>query len=177
MKRFVMMLLGAAMILSLAACTPTQDKNRTGEVKETQGALTSGDKLPDETAPYMTIVSIYEISEDGKSLKPNMEAVEELDEDSLIDLLQWYDVLPGWVWVMEYDPGEETDEITGPGADSGEPTYTGAVLNLNCFTEDLEDEMVREAVALTYMVNMNADSITLQIDGDDVASYTIDELQ
>ena len=36
MKKLVMSLLGAMMILSLAACTPTTEKNKTGEVKEPQ---------------------------------------------------------------------------------------------------------------------------------------------
>lgn len=36
MKKLVMGLLGAMMILSLAACTPTTEKNKTGEVKEPQ---------------------------------------------------------------------------------------------------------------------------------------------
>ena len=33
MKKLVMGLLGAMMILSLVACTPTTEKNKTGEVK------------------------------------------------------------------------------------------------------------------------------------------------
>ncbi len=182
MKRFVMLLLGTFVILSLAACTPTEDRNKTGEVKQTQGAMTGADKLPDQDAPDMIIVSIYVVGEDGQSLSTVMESVLDSEdaydlEDALMNLLEYYDVLPGWAWVMDYDPGEELGEIIGPGADSGEPTYTGAVLNINCFTEDLEDEMVRKAVALTYMENMNADSITLQIDGDDVVTYTIDELR
>ncbi len=183
MKRFAMMLLGAAVVLSLAACTPTQEKNRTGEVKETQRAMTADDKLPDLTAPDLTIVSIYYPSEDGKSLTSSMQAVSEGEEDSypledtLIYQLEYYDVISDMAWVMDYDPGEEVDIPAGPGADSGEPAHTGAVLNLMCYEDDLDDEMARKAIALTYMVNMNADSITLQIDGEDVASYTISELQ
>ncbi len=181
MRRFIMLLLGAAMILSLAACTPTTEKNKTGEVKETQGAMTATDKLPDMNAPDLTIVSIYSLGDDGKSLESHMEAVSVGEEDSypledtLMYQLQYYDVISDMAWVMEYDPGEETETI-GPGAENGDISYTGAVLDLMCFDEDLEDEMVRKAIALTYMENMNADSITIKIDGDDVASYTLDEL-
>ena len=42
MKKAVMGLIGAMMVFSLAACTPTTEKNKTGEVKQLEtGSVTS----------------------------------------------------------------------------------------------------------------------------------------
>ena len=69
MKKLVMGLLGAMMILSLVACTPTTEKNKTGEVKEPQqeevvestadagpGVVTG--RPVDQDAPDLTMVSV-----------------------------------------------------------------------------------------------------------------------
>ena len=97
MKKLVMGLLGAMMILSLAACTPTTEKNKTGEVKEpeTEAVETTADAGPgvvtgrpvDQDAPDLTMVSVYSVSEDGSKIEGTMDSVETLDAQSLTDLL------------------------------------------------------------------------------------------
>lgn len=80
MKKLVMGLLGAMMILSLAACTPTTEKNKTGEVKEPQqedvvestadagpGVVTG--RPVDQDAPDLKMVCIYSVSEDGSKIE------------------------------------------------------------------------------------------------------------
>ena len=104
MKKLVMGLLGAMMILSLAACTPTTEKNKTGEVKEPQqeevvestadagpGVVTG--RPVDQDAPDLTMVSVYSVSEDGSKIEGTMDSVEILDAQSLVDLLVQYGVL------------------------------------------------------------------------------------
>ena len=104
MKKLVMGLLGAMMILSLAACTPTTEKNKTGEVKEPQqeevvestadagpGVVTG--RPVDQDAPDLKMVSIYSVSEDGSKIEGSMDSVETLDAQSLVDLLVQYGVL------------------------------------------------------------------------------------
>ena len=51
MRKTIMCFIGAMMILSLAACTPTTEKGKTGDVKQTQPANGIADKRPDPTAP------------------------------------------------------------------------------------------------------------------------------
>ncbi|WP_182436931.1 hypothetical protein [Clostridium sp. OF09-36] len=91
------------MILSLAACTPTTEKNKTGEVKEpeTEAVETTADAGPgvvtgrpvDQDAPDLTMVSVYSVSEDGSKIEGTMDSVETLDAQSLTDLLIQYGVL------------------------------------------------------------------------------------
>ena len=104
MKKLVMGLLGAMMILSLAACTPTTEKNKTGEVKEPQqeevvestadagpGVVTG--RPVDQNASDLTMVSVYSVSKDGSKIEGTMDSVETLDAQSLVDLLIQYGVL------------------------------------------------------------------------------------
>ena len=87
MKRAIMCFIGAMMVFSLAACTPTTEKNKTGEVKQTeaqgptstQGPGVVTDKNPDMDAPQLEVVSIYAPAEDGSKLNVKMESVETLD--------------------------------------------------------------------------------------------------
>lgn len=108
MKKLVMGLLGAMMILSLAACTPTTEKNKTGEVKEPQqeevvestadagpGVVTG--RPVDQDAPDLTMVSVYSVSEDGSKIEGTMDSVEILDAQSLVDLLVQYEF---WITVL-----------------------------------------------------------------------------
>ena len=83
MKKAVMCFIGAMMVLSLAACTPTMEKHKVGEVqnsdmtvpKSTQGPGVVTDKTPDLDAPDLDIISIYTVSEDGSKLEGTMEGV------------------------------------------------------------------------------------------------------
>ena len=76
MKKAVMCFIGAMMVLSLAACTPTMEKHKVGEVqnsdmavpKSTQGPGVVTDKTPDLDASDLDIISIYTVSEDGSKL-------------------------------------------------------------------------------------------------------------
>ena len=101
MKKLVMGLLGAMMILSLAACTPTTEKNKTGEVKEPQqeevvestadagpGVVTG--RPVDQDAPDLKMVSIYSVSEDGSKIEGTMDSVDAtMAEKATLELSQF----------------------------------------------------------------------------------------
>ena len=94
MKKVIMCFIGAMMILSLTACTPTTEKNKTGEVKQTEASKSAAPvKNPDPTAPELDVVSIYTVSADGNKLEGTMDAVDELSAQTLVDLLIEYGVL------------------------------------------------------------------------------------
>lgn len=177
MKKAIMCFIGAMMVLSLAACTPTTEKNKTGEVKETQAANpASYAKNPDPTAPDLEVVSIYTVSADGSKLEGTMDSVEELNAESLAALLVQYGVLEEGTEVISYTAeGQPASEEVGPGVvkipgvviESDTKEY--ATLNLSQIPDDGKDDMVLNAIARTYLENMNVVYITIQIDGETVA--------
>ena len=101
MKKAVMCFIGAMMVLSLAACTPTMETHKVREAqnsdlevpKRTPGHGVEPAKTQDLEAPDMDIISIYTVSEDGSKLEGTMEGVETLDAQALVDLLIQYSVL------------------------------------------------------------------------------------
>lgn len=164
MKRAIMCFLGAMMVLSLAACTPTTEKSKTGQVRETESV--SYEKNPDPTAPELEVVSIYTVSEDGSKLEGTMDAVSELTPQSLVDLLIEYEVLEEGTEVFDYtEEGEAASAAAGPGAAEESSGKEYATLNLSQVPGDGE-EMVLKAIARTFMENMNVEYVTIEIDGD-----------
>ena len=177
MKKAIMCLIGAMMILSLAACTPTPEKGKTGEVKETQGGSNSVDsnKLPDPTAPDMDVISIYTVSTDGKKLEGTMDAVEAKDAQTVADLLVKYGVLAEGTEVIEFKAeGEPASEEVGPGVvkipgiefESNVKEY--GTVNLSQFPDE-KDTMLLQAVANTFIENMDVVYLTIQVNGETVA--------
>ncbi|MCD8220828.1 MAG: GerMN domain-containing protein [Clostridiales bacterium] len=178
MRKLVLSLIGILMVLSLAACTPTTDKNKTGSVKETQGALTAADKVPDATAPDLIVVSVYEVNEEGTGLKGTMDAVETLDADSLVELLIEYGVLEEYTEVNEYSESGESAAAAGPGVSGSESVISGAVLDLDQLPDDGKDEMVLKAIARTMMENLNTENIQILLNGEVVAeNISMSELE
>ncbi len=168
MKKPIMCFIGTMMILSLAACTPTTEKYKTGEVKETQ-EITDADKvkLPDATAPELDIVSVYTVKADGSGLDGTMDSVEagSLDENSLVGLLIQYGVLDEGTEVVEFNEGQEQAAL-GP---AGGTVKTEASLDLSRIPDDGKNEMIVKAIAKTFMENMNMESITIKLNGAPVA--------
>lgn len=178
MKKKFMCMLGIILVLSLAACTPTPDKGKTGETKPTQQAGISAEKNPDPTAPNLDVVSIYSVSEDGSKLEGTMDAVEELTPQALADLLIQYGVLDEGTEVISYEAeGAPASQEVGPGvAKSAEGTSNEAkeygVLNLNQFP-DKSNELLLQAVANTYLENLQVTYMTIQVNGETVAENLV----
>lgn len=169
MKKAIMCFIGAMMILSLAACTPTTEKNKTGEVKQTQAANGVADKQPDPNAPDLDIISVYRIGEDGK-LVGTMDAIEEKTPQVLVDLLIEYGVLDEGTKSLSFEEVGKVEEV-GPGTvhipgmvidnSIGE---TG-VLDLN---QAPSDELKIQAIANTFIENLNVVKFTLKVNGETV---------
>ncbi len=174
MKKVIMCFIGAMMVLSLAACTPTTEKNKTGEVKQTEAAQKVDEKRPDPNAPVLDVVSIYTVSEDGSKLEGTMDAVEELNENTLIELLIQYGVLAEGTTAVSFSAeGEPSSQAVGPGvaaaaADSSSNTKEYGVLDLNQFP-DVKDDMLLQAVANTFIENMDVVYMTISVEGEVVA--------
>lgn len=169
MRKAIMCFIGAMMILSLAACTPTTEKGKTGEVKETQAAGGVMEKTPDPNAPELDVVSIYTVSEDGSKLEGTMDAVEELNEKALVDLLIQYGVLAEGTEAVSFTTeGQAASKEVGPGvsADSSKSEY--GVLELNQFPAE-QQELKLQAVANTFIENMDVVYMTIKVNGEVVA--------
>ena len=179
MKKLVMGLLGAMMVLSLAACTPTTEKNKTGEVKEpeTEAVETTADAGPgvvtgrpvDQDAPDLTMVSVYSVSEDGSKIEGTMDSVETLDAQSLTDLLIQYGVLDDGTKAVSFTTEESVASTeAGPGVSADSTVAEKATLELSQFPSE-NQEKVLQAVANTFCENMNAETITIKVDGQTLA--------
>ena len=176
MKKAIMCLIGAMMILSLAACTPTTEKGKTGEVKETQGSNSvDNTKLPDPIAPDLDVISIYTVSADGTKLEGTMDAVEGKDAQTVADLLIKYGVLEEGTEVIEFKAeGEPASEEVGPGVvkipgiefESTVKEY--GTVNLSKLPDD-KDDMLLQAIANTFIENMDVLYLTILVNGETVA--------
>lgn len=194
MKKMMTTVLGvvaAMMVFSLAACTPTADKNKTeaateATVKETQAekkaeetktgetkakakASIATEKMPAFDAPALEVVSIYTISEDGSKLEGTMDAVEELNAQTLTDLLVQYGVLEEGTIVNSFTVDTEAaSQEVGPGAagpGSAQSSAGGqAVLDLNQFPSEHAD-LCMQAVVNTFAENLDVTYMTIAVDG------------
>lgn len=176
MKKVIMCFIGAMMILSLAACTPTTEKGKTGEVKQTEAANSVDKKKnPDPTAPNLDVVSIYTVSADGTTLEGTMDALEEKNPQTIAELLIEYGVLDEGTEVIEFAAeGEPASEEVGPGvvkipgAVNKNTSREYGTLNLSQFPDE-KDDMLLQAVANTYIENMDVVYLTIQVNGETVA--------
>jgi hypothetical protein len=192
MKKAVMSFIGAMMILSLAACTPTTEKGKNHTAQKTETSTTSKDKSElvggvdyersaGSTVPAMDIVVIYTVKADGSGIEGTMESVDagEMSEQSLADLLIEDGVLEAGTEVIDFSVEEDENgaAVVGPGVDASE-TATIGILNLNQLPNDGKDEMIVRAVARTFMENMDVEAITVQLNGEAVAEgLTSDDLE
>lgn len=205
MKKVMTTVLGvvaAMMVFSLAACTPTEDKNKTeaateAVVKETQAeavkeetkaeetkaeetktgetkakakASIATEKMPAFDAPALEVVSIYTVSEDGGKLEGTMDAVEELNAQSLVDLLVQYGVLEEGTTVNSFSVDTEAASqkvgpgAAGPGGEAQSSAGGQSVLDLNKFPSENAD-LCMQAVVNTFVENMDVTYMTISVDG------------
>lgn len=170
MKKAIMCFIGAMMILSLAACTPTTEKNKTGEVKQTQAANGVADKQPDPNAPDLDIVSIYRIGDDGK-IVGTMDAIEERTPQVLVDLLIQYGVLDEGTKSLSFEEVGKVEEVGPgvvviPGLDIDNSIGETGILDLD--QAPVEDDMKMQAIANTFIENLNVLNLTIQVNGETV---------
>ena len=104
-----------------------------------------------------------------------MDAVDELNADTLVALLIQYGVLEEGTEVVSYEAtGQPSSEDVGPGVvtipgveiESDMNEY--GILNLNQFP-DTSNQMLLQAVGNTFIENMKIVYLTIQVNGETVA--------
>lgn len=170
MKKAVLCVVGIMMVLSLAACTPTTEKNKTGQVNQQNGV--AAEKNPDPTAPDLEIISIYTVDENGTGIAGTMEAVEEKNAQILVDLLIEYGTLDKGTtvegFVAERAPEEEEvgpGVVKIPGVQVESNIKEHGVLELNQFPTDEKKDVKLRAVVNTFLENMDVLSLTVKVNG------------
>lgn len=161
MKRCIMFLASAMMMLLLAACTPTPEKETEAQatvpqtteayVADTMEKRNSGN----ESLPVLATVSVYRINKNGDGLVQEMDALEteELVVEGLLEKMISYGIL------------EEGTEII-----SFEMSDDKGVLNLNQLTSSEDEAVIRavtESVVNTFTENFELEGgLILQINGE-----------
>lgn len=167
MKKCIMFLASAMMVLSLAACTPTPEKE-SASGQATMPPTTEAFKADtaeirnqgNEDLPEMAAVSIYRVNKNRNGLVQEMDALEteELDAQAIVNLM------------IEYGSLEEGTEVV-----SFEESDDKAVLNLNQITSSddaMEIRLAVEAIVNTFTENYELEGgLILQENGE---VYTID---
>jgi hypothetical protein len=152
MKKFIMFLMSAMMMMSLMACTPTKPKMETTAPSPEEMASTGGasDKVPDPNAEPMEIISVYSQNDDATGLNQAMDAVDELTADAMVDKLIEYGVLEEGTKVLKFDVKD--------GA---------ATLDLSQVPENgtANDLLTLTAVGNTFIENFELDKLTLLVNG------------
>ena len=196
MKKITMCLLSAMAVLSLAACTPTPEKQaETAETFETEAAGGAEDKVPDPNAPTLSTISVYALNDEKTGLVQEMDGVETLDAQSVLASLIEYKVLPEDTLVLGfYIPGEndesgaeavesaaETSEAakessasSTPDMSSNTPEFDLAVLNISQIPDDNKD-LVIAAIGNTFTENFGIGTLQIQVMDEQVAEVSYNE--
>ena len=162
MKKWLLGLLTAMMAVSLAACTPTTEKQKetksAAEAQTQMEAQTTGgasDKVPDPNVAPVAIISIYHKG-DGDSLVQDMDSLDsdELDPQALVNKMMEYGIFTEGTEVLDFNITGEDDNKT-------------AVLNLNQAenNEGVSDNAFLVEIGNTFELS----KLTLQVNGKDLA--------
>lgn len=167
MKKCILLLAAVMMVMSLAACTPTPEKNAAEATMPTTQAI-KADTMEErnkgnENLPVMATVSIYRLKKNGDGLLQELDALdtEELDAQGIVEKMIEYGVLAEGTEVVSFDEGTE-----GIGT-----------LNLNQITDaedDLQIRLVVQSIVNTFTENYELEGLILQENGQ---VYTIDSIE
>lgn len=149
MKKITLGLLSAMAVLSLAACTPTPEKQaETAETFETQAPGGAEDKVPDPNAPTLSTISIYALNDDNTGLVQEMDGVETLDAQSVLAKLIDYGVLPEDTLVLGfYIPDENGGAAEEPASEEAASEGEDAEASSeDAEAEGAEEESAEESV-------------------------------
>lgn len=198
MKKITMCVLSAMTVLSLAACTPTPEKQaETAETFETQAPGGAEDKVPDPNAPVLSTISIYTLNDDNTGLVQEMDGVETLDAQSVLAKMIDYGVLPEDTLVLGFyipdengNPEEASEESTeedsetaeaesaeesvGPDVSSNTPEFSKAVLNISQLPEENRDLLI-VAIGNTFTENFGIGTLEIQVMDEPVAEVSYND--
>ncbi len=175
MKKGILCMVCAIASISIFACTPTPEQNKTGETVAMPQSDVVDEKLPDADAPILEIVSIYTVSEDGTAIEGSMDALEVKDADSIVNLLIQYGVLAEGTKVLSYETAGEAAEagpgvVTVPGNEVESSMKQLGTLDISDLAVgESEKELTAQAIANTFIENTNVMQFTLKVNGEVVA--------
>ena len=153
MRKIILCFAGTLMVLSLAACTPTPEKQSETVQAPSVEATTGGahDKVPDPNVEPMEVIAIYSPNEEGNDLNQAMDAVNELTPQALVDKLIEYGVLDEGTEVLSYEESEGN-----------------ASLDLSQMPEGSGDmaDLLKDAVSSTFIQNFELDEVTILVNGE-----------
>lgn len=181
MKKFTMCVAGALMVLSLAACTPTQTKNEsepagTPVAEQSTGGAT--DKVPDPNAADLTPISLFYENEEATGLLKVMDDVEgDLTAQALVDKLIGVDVLEEGTQVISFTMEGDAPEV-GPGAETtagSEGAERVGILDLSQVPErDAKfEQLMLDSIGNTFIENYNLDKLKLLVNGQNYSSALV----
>lgn len=151
MRKFIVILMSVIMMMSLAACTPTQPKMETTAPSPEAMGPTGGasDKVPDPNVEPMEIISVYSKNDDGTGLNQAMDAVDKLTAEALVEKLVEYGVLEEGTTVVKY----ESKDGTG-------------TLNLSKMpAKGVNDKITLTAIGNTFIENFSLDKLKVLVNG------------
>lgn len=151
MKKIAILFVGALTVLSLAACTPTTEKNSGTEPSvEVVGTGGASDKVPDPNVAPMDVISVYYQNEGKTGLDKEMDAVDKLTEQALVDKLIEYGQLPEGTKAVSFKVDNKVGTL-----DISELPQMG----------ETEANLTKVAIGNTFIENFELDDLKLMIDG------------
>ncbi|WP_097005749.1 GerMN domain-containing protein [Lacrimispora amygdalina] len=157
MKRIILFLMSAMLMVFLAACTPTQPKMETTPPDPQVMASTGGasDKVPDPNAEPMEIISVYSMNDDKTGLNQAMDAVDKLTAESLVSKLIEYGALEEGTTVLKY---ESADGV--------------GTLDLSAVPKS-DDKLIITAIGNTFVENFELSKLKLLVNGKNYSNDSI----
>lgn len=162
MRKFVMFLMSAVLVMSLAACAPTQPKMETTPPDPAMMAPTGGasDKVPDPNAEPMEIISVYSQNDDGTGLNQAMDAVSELTAQALVDKLIEYGVLEEGTKALSFDVADGIGTL-----DLSQTPASGTT----------GETLMLVSIGNTFIENYELDKLKLLVNGKNYSSGHIEQ--
>ena len=173
MKKWILGVMAALMAVSLAACTPTPEKQKEEAVETTaaqqdivpQSTGGASDKVPDPNVAPVAIVSIYHKG-DGDSMVQDMDSLEseEIDAQMLVSKLMDYNVLTDGTMVQTFAIEEEGEELIGT-----------LDLNQAVSGEGVSDAMLLTEIGNTFIENVELSQLKITVNGENYQGETIQQ--
>ena len=167
MKKWLLGMMAAVMAVSLAACTPTTEKQKeettTVSAENSEPAVVpatggASDKVPDPNVEPVAVISIYHKG-DGDSLVQEMDSLDDddLNAQALVDRMIGYGVFTEGTEVISFDKTGEEENAKG-------------VLNLNQAknNEGVTETQFLVEIGNTFIENFELSTLTVQINGQDM---------
>ena len=186
MKKLFMCFAGAMMVLSLAACKPTEVTETVPTVAESANPevltpeimMESTEvpaKLPDANAPILEKAALYSINSAGTGLVREIVDLDEMTEETLMEQLVEKGVLDSAIEINTF--GISGDIKAGPGVKAGSAGGEDRIGSLDLAqavsADASKEQMILNAIANTFIENYELDKLEILINGEPYTSANI----